>query len=157
MDTNPDPKPDIREMAEKLDGTIAKLTAVLNEEIEGVYTRKTSDLTRLYQEKTNLLADYAASVSAMRTLGGKDGIELPAPLSASLKEKSSLLMQAMERNIKALQVAHEASRQVVEVIVDAVKKQRQSGAAYGRDHKGELVVNEGGESAAAAVTLDTRL
>lgn len=157
MDKDTDTQPDIRELAEKLDGTIAKLTSVLNEEIDGVYTRKTADLARLYEEKTHLLADYAAGVSAMRSMGGTEGVELPAGLSASIRERSSLLMQAMERNIKALQVAHEASRQVVEVIVDAVKKQRTTGAAYGKDNKGGLVVNEGSESAAAAVTLDTRL
>jgi len=143
--------------ASKLAETMEQLTTVLNEESEGVYTHKSTELASLYQSKTRLLADYAAGVGTMRTASGTTGIELPAALSANLKSKSSLLAQAMERNIKALQVAHEASRQVVEVIIDAVKQQRRSGAAYGKDKNGSLIVNDGGEGAAAAVTLDTRL
>lgn len=143
--------------AHKLSTTIDQLTNVLEEEISGVYTRKTAELARLYQDKTRLLADYAAGIGTLRSVDGKEGFELPADLSASIRQKSSTLMQAMERNVKALRVAHEASRQVVDVIIDAVKKQRQTGAAYSVDRNGGLLVNEGSDSAAAAITLDTRL
>ncbi len=143
--------------ADKLATTIDQLTVVLDDEVEGVYTHKTSEMARIYQAKTRLLADYAATVSSLRGAGGEQGVELPADMTARIKEKSNQLMLAMERNIKALQVAHEASRQVVDVIIDAVKQQRQTGAAYGKDKNGKFMASEAGSSAAAAVTLDTRL
>ncbi len=126
-------------------------------EVDGVYTLKNNELAGLYQDKTRLLADYASGLSAIRAMGGDEGVELPADLSARIKQNSAALMQAMERNVKTLQVAHEASRQVVDVIIEAVKQQRRTGAAYGKDKNGGLVVNEAGGNAAAAVTLDTRL
>lgn len=143
--------------AGRLATTIEQLTGVLIREVDGVYTLKNNELASLYQDKTRLLADYAAGLSTIRGMGGNEGVELPADLSARLRQNSAALMQAMERNVKTLQVAHEASRQVVDVIIDAVKQQRRTGAAYGKDKNGGLVVNEGGTGAAAAVTLDTRL
>lgn len=146
---------DILATADRLAVTIDMLTNVLDDEVEGVYTHKTADLARIYQDKTRLLADYASTVGSLRDASGDHDADLPADMTARIKEKSARLMQAMERNVKALQVAHEASRQVVDVIIEAVKMQRRTGAAYGKDKNGSLTINEGGDS--AAVTLDTRL
>jgi flagellar biosynthesis/type III secretory pathway chaperone len=153
------PQPsDYMSAATRLNDTIDQLTRVLDDEVEGVYTRKTDELSKLYHTKSRLLADYTSNVGHLRDLSKTDDrTELPAELRASLREKSARLAQAMMRNTKALRVAHEASQQVVNVIIDAVKRQRQSVPIYGTDHRGNMIAPTSLGDSATAVTLDTRL
>jgi hypothetical protein len=144
----------ILETAVRLSRTIDQLTEVLEAESGSVYAHSTEKMTGFYRDKTSLLADYAASVSALREAGKGGAVDLPAELSAEIKTKSARLAEAMERNMKALSVAGEASRRVVEVIIEAVRQQRQSGAGYGVDKDGGLVEADGN---AEAVTLDTKV
>jgi flagellar biosynthesis/type III secretory pathway chaperone len=148
---------DIHETTNRLTATITALTRVLHEEVDNLYTGKNEELATYYKDKTRLLADYAAGLSALRvaTQGGK--IDLPAEANASLKQSSTELARAMERNLSALAVAQQASQHVVSAIIDAVKQQRQSGAAYGVDKDGHMTAAEAAAGAAQAVTLDTRL
>lgn len=157
MDTNPQTNPEVLSNAGKLITTIEQLAHVLDDEVEGVYTRKTEDMAKLYQQKTHLLADYASIVTTLRKAGDGWDVELPAEMTARIKTKSELLAKAMERNLKALRVAHEASQQVVNIIVEAVKQQRRAGTPYGKNRNGALVTSESGDGAASAVTLDTKL
>lgn len=142
--------------AAKLADTMGTLAALLDEESAGVYTKKNEELAGIYKEKSRLLADYAAGISSLRAVGTGSTLDLPAELNATMKTRSNLLAQAMERNVMALKVAHEASQRVVEIIIDAVKQQRHTGAAYGKDREGGLML-PAGEDKATAVTLDTRL
>lgn len=141
----------------RLTETITALTRVLHEEVDNLYTGKPEQLAGFYKDKTRLLADYAAGLSALKTAtqGGK--IDLPAAANAKLKTTSTELARAMERNLGALAVAQEASQRVVDAIIDAVKQQRQSGAAYGVDKDGRMTAAEAPAQLAQAVTLDTRL
>jgi|GEM_PF-1199400 len=149
--------PALDTLANQLAVTIDELTNVLNAEVDNLYTPKNDVLTSYYKEKARLLADYAASISALRTAtqGGK--IHLPAELNARIKTGSTALATAMQRNVNALAAAQEASKRVVDAIIDAVKQQRQHGAAYGVDRTGNMTLPPVSENATQAVTLDTRL
>lgn len=141
--------------AYKLIDTMDSLTAVLNDETSNVYNRKSEDLARIYNEKTRLLAEYASHVDALSKIGDRKPIDLPAEVNDAIKSRSLTLGDAMERNMLRLRAAQAASQKVVDIIIDSVKKQRITGAAYGKDIHGGLIVNAGGET--GGVTLDTRL
>ncbi len=148
---------DISTTARSLAETIGALTATLNGEIDGLYTNRNEELARRYSEKARLLADYAAGVTALRTVTGNGQHDLPGDLSALLKSRSQELASAMERNMQSLAIAQEASQRVVDVIIDAVKQQRRTGAAYGKSKDGGLAAPESSGALTQAVTLDERL
>lgn len=137
--------------------TIEQLTLSLNGEVDGLYTNRNEELARRYTEKTRLLAEYASNVAALRTATDNGKIELPAPMSALLKARSATLANAMERNMKSLAIAQHASQSVVNAIIEAVKQQRRTGAAYGKAKDGSLMNAPDTAALTQAVTVDTRL
>lgn len=145
------------ETARKFASVMERLCEVLESESNVLYSARNNQLQALYKEKTNLLAEYAATLSALRTMDKSRHFEVPADINAALKQHAPRLSEAMKRNMLSLSVAREASEQVVKVIVDCVQQQRQTGAAYGIGKDGQMVLAEPALTAAAAVTYDARL
>ena len=148
--------------AKTLIHTMDLLANVLEVEVRHLYTSKSKELEVFYKQKAALLTNYTAGMTALQNAAtDKDGkvgkLDLPADLTHELKQHSKHLMDVMDRNMRAIAVAEEASRKVVEVIIDAVKKQRTTGAAYGVNKDGALTIPPASEAATQAVTFDTRL
>ncbi len=145
------------ETAKTLAAAMSRLSEALESEVSALYTARPKELESLYNQKTLLLAEYAASLSALKAHDKGQQPDLPAEINAELKQNATRLADSMKRNMHGLSVAREASEQVVSVIIDAVRKQRHRGAAYGVGKDGGMIVAEPPPSAAQAVTFDTRL
>jgi hypothetical protein len=140
-----------------LASTIEQLTASLNSEVDGLYKNRNEALAMHYTEKSRLLAEYASNMTALRQATDNGKIDLPAPMSALLKARSEALVTAMDRNMKSLAIAKDASQRVVDAIIDAVKQQRRTGAAYGLAKDGSMISAPDHAALTQAVTVDTRL
>jgi len=148
---------DMLATAEQLVGTMGSLSALLNDEVSKLYTSHLAELEGIYEQKNELLMAYANGVNALRNGSNGEKLDLPAPLSTELKAKSAELNTSMQHNMRALTVAKDASEGVVNMIIEAVKKQRTVGAAYGMDRDGGLTAAPMADNLAQAVTLDTKL
>lgn len=148
---------DYLDMAKGLIDTMKDLTVVLNTEVEDLYSGSNKALEGHYRRKSRLLAHYAASLSSLREANKDTPTELPAELNASLKEQTTKLATAIERNTRALAVAKTSAERVIDVIIGTVQQQRRTGSAYGVDNKGRMIVPPAAEMTAQAVTLDTTL
>lgn len=145
------------ETARTLAQTMERLTDIMESEVKMLYTAPNGEMESIYRQKTLLLAEYSATLSALKSHDTGRQPDLPADVTAALKANSARLAESMKRNQIALAAAREASEQVVNVIIDAVRQQRHSGAAYGVGKDGEMIVAAAPASAAQAVTFDTRL
>ena len=144
------------EIAKKFAITIEALTDVLELESDRVYSASETDLKSYLTEKTRLLADYASDMELLKTASKRSNEKLPEEIRIKLKTQSMRLVQAMDRNRRALEIAHSASETVVSAIIDAVKKQRQETSGYSVGKQG-LTMGYPAMRAAQAVTLDERL
>ena len=145
------------ETASGLEHTMDRLTALLTDESEGVYTRNTADLGRIQSEKAQLFADYVTGLQTLRDSSNGQSAVLPEAVKTSLRDKYPLLAAAMKQNLRALAVAMEASQRVIGMIVNAVQEQRSAGAGYGVSRSGAVTGSPAASGSAQAITLDTRL
>lgn len=145
------------ETAKTLAATMGRLSDALESEVAALYTSRPKELESMYRQKTLLLAEYAASLAALKGHDKGQQPDLPAEINAELKQNATRLADSMKRNMHGLSVAREASEQVVNVIIEAVRKQRHHGAAYGVGKDGSMIVAEPPPTAAQAVTFDARL
>lgn len=145
------------ETARKFASVMERLCEVLEHEGKILYSARNQQLEATYKEKTNLLAEYAATLSALKNMDKSRNFEVPAEINAAIKQHAPRLSEAMKRNMLSLSVACEASEQIVRVIVNCVQQQRQTGAAYGVGKDGQMILAEPAMTAAAAVTYDARL
>lgn len=137
--------------------TMNSLSDVLETEVGDLYTASPKVLEQHYNSKSRLLADYAAQLTTLREADRAMPTELPADISAALKESANRLTLSMDKNIKALAVAKAAGERVIDIIIEAVKQQRHTGAAYGVGNNGNMIAAPSPDGSAQAVTLDTRL
>jgi len=148
---------DMLSTAEQLVGTMDSLSALLNDEVSRLYAAHVGEMEEICQQKNELLMAYANGVNALKIGSEGQKLDLPPVLSSTLKEKSSVLNDSMQKNMRALTVAKDASEGVVNMIIEAIKKQRTTGAAYGMDRDGSLTGAPETDSMTQAITLDTRL
>lgn len=134
--------------------TMERLQHVLEEETQGVYKHSNEKLKALAKEKSELFAAYTLKMNAQRDTHFAKESKLSHEERTKLQERHVLLQSAIKKNMLALSVAQEAAHRVMDVIVQAVRQQRQSPAGYALSANGSLLGTEGD---AQGVTLNTRL
>jgi flagellar biosynthesis/type III secretory pathway chaperone len=139
----------------ELIGATSRLIELLDREVEALQSGKPQALNGLAVEKTRLMQAYEASLAGLR----KDAALFKAAAPAIKDEVVSAAMKldrAIQRNMRALDLARGVNQRLIETIVDAATREKSRGRGYSMQYGAALPASPR-RAEAVSIAFDQRL
>ena len=110
------------------------LTALLEEELECLKTRRPSELAQYQERKNTLSASYQKELANIKMNGGLASAG-NGEIVRQLKQESRIFQKTLEKHHRFLKAKKNLSEQMIQDISQEVTNQVGSSSKYGRDAK----------------------